>query len=1138
MSKSYVSTQPYSVVDPQWYLSTYPDVAASGMDPQRHYEEHGMVEGRMPRLLKAYRLESAMWGGFSGIALPELKEWHEFTQDSDEHSYASWALARWYASASQWETALPYAQDLSKPLPPFLRGLGPLLLRAEVLIRNGRQDTAQQCIKEEIAIKGTRPDLCLAAANVLLNNEKVGHESEAAIRLFWLNKAFAVSNLQSVKQRDPEAELTIDNIESKFEADLTANARPKISVIMPAYNAEQFIQTALRSLLAQSWGNLEILVVDDCSTDATSECVAALARQDKRIILLQQPVNRGSYAARNLALQNATGIFVVNHDSDDWSHPQRLELMVRPLIDNPSTVATMADWVRADTGLHFQIWRIDNSLVEPSVSTLMTRTEAVRNLGGWDEVLVAADHEMWQRLLRYYGLDAVMNVYPGTPLVIARQLPQSLTMATGTHIRSTLFGLRQLYSLLADTWHTTAKERDSLRLIPGTAKRAFPAPAPILKDSAPETQYDWLLIGDFSDGARNIKAQKVVLSRLLKAGGRIALFHWPDYERPSAIRNEVLTLAVNDKVTFVLAEQTLFAPRSLVIGQNLLAYPVDRVPIIKNFYSCQVVDSENEARLVDIDAPLVDPSSAINLSSSKPYNKSHDDDSVNIAGHNTPSEVGAGNLSIEPYSLFDPVWYSQRYPDVQKSGIKPWEHYVTNGYAEGREPGPHFNTAWYLVQCPEARNSGLPPLIHYENVGRHAGYDPSHPTLTGSLLHRPGRPTILLCAHAADMQLFGAERSLLDVLDACNHLALNVVVSVPTTINLDYIEELRGRALVVACIPTQSWAAGIEPCLLNVQRFRSLIRTHSVDLVQANTLMLREPLIAARQEEVPAVLHAHESPAHDAVLCATIGLTAEEVVEQTLKRTDHVLANSAFTAEQLAKAGATHVISNIIDSKAFDIPNVIDNKHITAALISSNLPKKGIQDLLQLAIDVAKDTPNLQLLLIGPKTASVAALEKLASRGQLPSNFSMVPYTPTPQAAISHANIVLNLSHCQETFGRTLLEGMAASRPVLAYRWGALPELIDEGVNGHTFEYGDTKAIANRLRQLCRNPKKIRTLGAAGRKRAKQFNLKRMCRQLSAAYESILGHPLQITSTSNNAPLQEGHDLSDSYAQRHNDSRN
>jgi len=279
---------------------------------------------------------------------------------------------------------------------------------------------------------------------------------------------------------------------------------------------------------------------------------------------------------------------------------------------------------------------------------------------------------------------------------------------------------------------------------------------------------------------------------------------------------------------------------------------------------------------------------------------------------------------------------------------------------------------------------------------------------------------------------------LLDVLDACVALDLNVLVTVPSVANASYINELRSRAMLVACIPTLLWRADIVPCRLAVERFSALIRKHSVDLVHANTLMLREPLIAARLANVPAVLHAHESPEHDAELCASLRLPAEQIVAEALERADHIFANSAFTAQHLAKPSATHVISNIIDTKSFDLPNTVNNKRITAALISSNLPKKGLADLLQLACDTVADTPNLHLLLIGPDTPGVAALRTLKARGQLPANLSIMPYAANPEAAIAQANIVLNLSHCQETFGRTVLEGMAASRPVLAYRWGGL----------------------------------------------------------------------------------------------------
>lgn len=1116
------SLPPYkSVVDAQWYLATYPDVAVAGADAQEHYDLHGAAEGRLPRYLQALRLESALWGGFAKSALPELKSLQATTDDCEEMAYASWALSRWHASAAQWSEALQYINVLAEPLPTYISANGAALLRAEVLFRNNEKSLAQTCVAEAMATNETT-DFYLAAANVTLPTDDTRHQTPEARRLYWLNRALVAGDLAPVTKRVPQADLTLDNLQASCAAQVSPKHQPKISVVMPAYNAQDFIETALRSLLAQTWSNLEIIVVDDCSTDATVERVSTMARDDARIVLLKQPVNRGAYAARNTALKHATGTFVVNHDSDDWSHPQRLELMAAPLLQNSDLVATVAEWVRTDTNLHFQSWRIENSLIEPSVSTMMMRSDAVRQIGGWDEVRVAADHELRQRLQRRHGTEAVLYLLPGVPLVLARQLPQSLTMASATHLRSTFFGLRQLYSAMADTWHEMTDDASELRMPADSDTRAFPAPALMLRTVPARVHYDWMLIGDLSATARCTKAQSLLLDRLLEQGMRVALLHWPDYQRPNSISSAWLRKAVTGSVDIVLAEQQLAADRVVVVGSHLLANPLDQVPVVQGLQSCQVVDSVREVKtLASMETSAESSHKTGDRSANEPYTLSSDD----AVGDGIASVVFEPDSSIEIKNAvtdwFDAAWYLQRYPDVEYAGIAPREHYLAHGFAEGREPGPHFNTAWYFEQCPDARDSGLSALVHYENIGCQAGYNPGHPTLPGEQAPHPQRPTVLLCAHSANTQLFGAERCLLDIMDACNALQLNVMVSVPSMVNMAYIEELRARALRVVCIPTQAWSANSAPCSFAIERFCALIRDNSVALVHANTLMLREPLIAARRENVPAVLHAHESPAHDPALCAGIGLPAGEIVREALERADFVLANSAFTSEHLAKPNATHVVSNIVDLSAFDIPNNIDNKCVTAALISSNLPKKGIEDLLQLACDTAKDTPNLQLLLIGPDTPSVSALKTLEARSQLPANLKLLPYATSSQAAVAQANIILNLSHCQETFGRTLLEGMAASRPVLAYRWGALPELIAEGVNGHTFEHGDIKAIANKLRQLSRNPKKIRTLGAAGRKRAKQYNLKRLCKQLGQAYSAILDYPLQLPTRAGQSHTEE-----------------
>lgn len=416
-------------------------------------------------------------------------------------------------------------------------------------------------------------------------------------------------------------------------------------------------------------------------------------------------------------------------------------------------------------------------------------------------------------------------------------------------------------------------------------------------------------------------------------------------------------------------------------------------------------------------------------------------------------------------------------------------------------------TGHYLAQSAQARNSGLPALLHYQQIGRDLDLDPRHPFLPGRQAHRPGRPTVLLCAHAAERQLFGAERCLLDVLDACAVLELNVLVSVPSLVNVDYVSALQARSRGVACIPHIPWQMQSAPCAVAVQRFTELIRSHGIDLVQANTLTLREPLIAARIVGVPAYVHIHESPAHDADLAGTTGLPAERIIEQVLASADVVLANSAFTARQFAKPGATHVVGNIVDAAAFDLPNDLDPHAITAALISSNLPKKGLRDIRALAQLLAQDTSNLRLLLIGPDNEHLAQLREQQACGKLPTNLLILPYTDTPQAAIAQANIVLNLSHCQETFGRTALEGLAAGRPVIAYAHGALPELIEDGVDGYLVEPGDIAAVAEHLRQLCQNPQRILQMGEAGRRSAQQHGLARLCRQLGQAYAKALSIP-------------------------------
>lgn len=102
----------------------------------------------------------------------------------------------------------------------------------------------------------------------------------------------------------------------------------KVSIIVPIYNAEKYLPACLDSILSQSYSNLEILLINDGSTDHSGEICNSVAQLDNRITVLQQE-NTGVAAARNLGLRKATGIYIQFIDADDMVNPLMTEKLLR-----------------------------------------------------------------------------------------------------------------------------------------------------------------------------------------------------------------------------------------------------------------------------------------------------------------------------------------------------------------------------------------------------------------------------------------------------------------------------------------------------------------------------------------------------------------------------------------------------------------------------------------------------------------------------------------------------------------------------------------------------------------------------------------------------------------------------------------
>lgn len=118
------------------------------------------------------------------------------------------------------------------------------------------------------------------------------------------------------------------------------NSHPLISVIMPVYNAKQYVKQAVESILNQTYQKFEFIIVDDASNDLTSKILREFKKKDSRIILIRNKENLGVTKSLNIAVAKASGKYILRMDADDWSYPDRFELQVKLMENNPDVAVS------------------------------------------------------------------------------------------------------------------------------------------------------------------------------------------------------------------------------------------------------------------------------------------------------------------------------------------------------------------------------------------------------------------------------------------------------------------------------------------------------------------------------------------------------------------------------------------------------------------------------------------------------------------------------------------------------------------------------------------------------------------------------------------------------------------------------
>lgn len=226
-----------------------------------------------------------------------------------------------------------------------------------------------------------------------------------------------------------------------------------VSVIIATYNSEHTIQTAIKSLQCQTWKNIEIIVVDDASTDNTVALIDELAIADDRIKLIRQASNQGAYVARNIAMRRSKGLLITLHDADDWSHPLKLETQIKPLLKSPKLQATTSRRIRVTEDLHTLKLSSRGWIIGLNTSSLLIRREIlIDRLQGWHSVRFGADTELIKRLQSLCGHKSLYKIASG-PLSIQRLTRSSASAIARTGYPGYDFGTRHIYTVMCSHYY-------------------------------------------------------------------------------------------------------------------------------------------------------------------------------------------------------------------------------------------------------------------------------------------------------------------------------------------------------------------------------------------------------------------------------------------------------------------------------------------------------------------------------------------------------------------------------------------------------------------------------------------------------------------------------------------------------------
>ena len=226
------------------------------------------------------------------------------------------------------------------------------------------------------------------------------------------------------------------------------STQPLVSVIIPAYNAEDYINESIQSMLDQSYVNIEIIIINDASTDNTKNIIETY--NDNRITLINNPNNLGCAASLNVGINASTGKYIARMDSDDISLPNRIHTQVT-LLEKHEEIAGCGTWIKT-FGQQAEIWKYpvkSNRLkcellfrCELAHPTTMYRRDILNKyqIRYNDKIKYVEDYDFWRQIIEHEKLCNISE-----PLLLYRIHDSNISRSNITEKNMSLMNIHKQF---------------------------------------------------------------------------------------------------------------------------------------------------------------------------------------------------------------------------------------------------------------------------------------------------------------------------------------------------------------------------------------------------------------------------------------------------------------------------------------------------------------------------------------------------------------------------------------------------------------------------------------------------------------------------------------------------------------------